>query len=166
MQPKLTDSEKQEIIAQYHAGISVIDLCAQHRVPRSTLYFWINRFSPLKTITEKTICYQEYLYLKRHADKLEKRLEVIKAAGCGMAAPLQEKLVALEKLYGQYSVHALGRTKSWHGCGNREKRNPLWKRYANQRNTHHRWLHHRRNTSTTGRSIELRPIFIWKGFCI
>ena len=107
MQNKFSEGEKQEITTQYVKGISVAELCIQHGVPRSTLYFWIKRFSPLKTITEKTVYYQEYLYLKRHADKLERQLEVIKATGCGIAAPLQEKLMALEKLYGQYSVHTL-----------------------------------------------------------
>ena len=85
MQTKLTDSEKQEVVAQYNSGISVAELCIQHSIPRSTLYFWIHRFSPLKTITEKTVCYQDYYYLKRRIDKLEKQLEVIKASGCGIA---------------------------------------------------------------------------------
>ena len=107
MQTKLTDSEKQEVVAQYNSGISVAELCIQHSIPRSTLYFWIHRFSPLKTITEKTVCYRDYYYLKRRIDKLEKQLEVIKASGCGIASPLQDKLIALEKLYGQYSVHTL-----------------------------------------------------------
>jgi hypothetical protein len=35
------------------------------------------------------------------------KLKVIQAAGCGTSAPLKEKLIALEKLYGQFSVHAL-----------------------------------------------------------
>lgn len=107
MSEKYTETEKIEIVAQYTNGIPVAELCVQYDIPRSTLYFWINRFSSLKTVTEKTVCYQEYVDLKRRADKLERKLEVIKAAGCGMAAPLQEKLAALEKLYGQYSVHTL-----------------------------------------------------------
>ncbi len=107
MQNKLTDTQKQEITDQYYNGTPVAELCVQHSIPRSTLYRWIHQFSPLKTVTKNTIYYQQYLDLKRHADKLERKLEVIKAAGCGMAAPLQEKLAALEELYGQYSVHTL-----------------------------------------------------------
>jgi len=34
-------------------------------------------------------------------------LKIIKVAGCGLSAPLQEKLTALENLYGQHSVHTL-----------------------------------------------------------
>jgi transposase InsO family protein len=107
MPNQFTDAQKQEITAQYHTGTPVAELCSRHNIPRSTLYRWIHQFSPLKTVTDNTICYQQYLDLKRHADKLERKLEVIKAAGCGLVAPLQEKLVALEQLYGQYSVHTL-----------------------------------------------------------
>ena len=34
-------------------------------------------------------------------------MKVLKVAGCGVLAPLQEKLAALEKLYGQFSVYVL-----------------------------------------------------------
>jgi transposase InsO family protein len=107
MQNKLTDGEKQEIVAQYNSGVSVAELCTQHDIPRSTLYFWIQQFKPLKTVTENTVYYHQYLELKRHADRLERQLEVIKAADCSLSAPRQEKLAALEKLHGQYSVHTL-----------------------------------------------------------
>ena len=36
---------------------------------------------------------------------MEEQLKVLKVVGCGISAPLQEKLAALEKLYGQFSVH-------------------------------------------------------------
>jgi transposase InsO family protein len=51
--------------------------------------------------------YREYVELKRHTDKLEAQLAVIKAAGGGTSAPLKERLAALEKLNGKYSVHTL-----------------------------------------------------------
>ena len=104
---RLNDTTKQEIVNQYFAGTPVAALCAQNGIPRSTLYAWIHRFSPLKTASEKTVSYQEYTNLKRRFDKLEKQLEVIRLAGCGTSAPLKEKLTALEKLYGQFSVHVL-----------------------------------------------------------
>ena len=104
---RLSDAVKQEIVNQYFAGTPVAALCVQHGIPRSTLYTWIHRFSPLKTASEKTVSYQEYTNLKRRFDKLEKQLEVIRLAGCGTSAPLKEKLTALEKLHGQFSVHVL-----------------------------------------------------------
>ena len=107
MQNKFDQEQKKAIVAQYADGASVASLCAQHHIARSTLYFWINQFHPLKSSTDITACYREYFDLKRQVEKLETRLAIIRAVGCGMAAPLKEKLEALEKLYGQYSVHAL-----------------------------------------------------------
>lgn len=107
MENRRDNIDKHAIVAQYANGVSVAELCSQYAVPRSTLYLWIQRFTPLKTVTENTVYYQEYLALRRYADKLATQLEILKIAGCGMAASLQEKLAALETLYGQYSVHAL-----------------------------------------------------------
>ena len=47
--------------------------------------------------------------MKRRFDKLEEKLDVIKIAGCGLSAPLQEKLEVLKKLYehGHYNVYVL-----------------------------------------------------------
>jgi len=78
-----------------------------HSVPRSTLYSWIKRYQTLKSSTQTNVSHNDYYNLKRRADKLEERLKIIKAAGCGTSAPLKEKLVALEKLHGQHSVRAL-----------------------------------------------------------
>jgi Transposase and inactivated derivatives len=98
---------KQTIVTEYQKGKSATALCKEHNIPRSTLYHWIKQYHPLKTVTDTTIYYQEYLELKRHADKLETQVAIMKAAGCGTAAPLQEKLAAMERLHSQYSVHAL-----------------------------------------------------------
>ena len=45
--------------------------------------------------------------LKRRADRLEEKLRVLHVAACSLSAPLQEKLAALEKLYGQFNVRVL-----------------------------------------------------------
>jgi len=99
--------EKQKIVEAYRDGISAVVLCEQHNIPRSTLYYWIKQHHSLKSSTNNVVYYREYVELKRHTDKLEAQLAVIKAAGCALSAPLQIKLAALEKLYGQYSVHTL-----------------------------------------------------------
>ena len=50
---------------------------------------------------------KDYDDLKRHAEKLERIIKVLKCASCTASAPLPEKLTALEALYGQYSVWVL-----------------------------------------------------------
>lgn len=107
MYVKLTETTKQEIVTHYHRGTPVSTLCTQYEVPKSTLYHWIQQYRALKTTKDMSLNYSDYLKLKKHAEKLESQLAIIKAAGCGINAPLQEKLTALEALYGQYSVHSL-----------------------------------------------------------
>jgi transposase-like protein len=107
MSKKFSSAEKEQVVAKYCSGQSVSELCAEYNIPRSTAYYWIGQYHPLKSTADTTVCYKQYVELKRHTDKLEAQLAVIKAAGCGTAAPLKEKLTALEKLYGQYSVHTL-----------------------------------------------------------
>ncbi len=68
--------------------------------------------------------------------RLEQKLEVIKKAGCSPNAPLREKLVALETLYGKYSVHLLCETMdvsrgTFYNHLLRNKRDNTW--YAKQR---------------------------------
>jgi len=108
MYSKFTDQEKTSIVAAYTEGQTVTSLCLEHGIPRSTVYSWIKRFYSIRSTTsDSVVSYNDYYNQKRRADKLSERLSVIQAAGCGTSAPLQEKLAALEKLYGQYSVHAL-----------------------------------------------------------
>ena len=107
MNKKYKESFIKNIMERYRSGESVTFLTAQYGIPRSTLYSWIKQYAQLKSSEGTEITQQDYRNLKRTVAKLEERLKVIKAAECSLSAPLQEKLTALEKLYGQYSVHAL-----------------------------------------------------------
>ena len=95
------------IVEQYFNGQAVALLSAEHGIPRSTIYHWIKKHRNLKSSNNAEISYQDYHNLKRRFDKLEEKLMVIKAANCNLSSPLQEKLTALEKLYGQFSVRTL-----------------------------------------------------------
>ena len=45
--------------------------------------------------------------MKRRISKLEDMIQILKTVSCTVFSPLQEKLKAMEPLYGQFSVHAL-----------------------------------------------------------
>lgn len=81
MSTKFTETTKREIVKHYHNGISVPKLCFQYNVARSTIYSWIQLYHPIKTTKGVDINYSEYLKLKKHAEKLEVQLAIIKAAG-------------------------------------------------------------------------------------
>jgi len=95
------------VVSEYSGGRSVAMLCAQYNLPRSTVYFWIKQDQLIKASDGTEISYKEYLALKRRADKLEERISIIRESECSLSSTLKDKLFALEKLYGQYSVHAL-----------------------------------------------------------
>ena len=106
MATNFTNTQKAQIVAQHIAGKPVAFLCNEHAIPRSTLYYWIHKHHPLHS-PNTTVSYQDYHNLKRRTEKLEILLEIIKISGCSLSAPVKDKLEALEKLHGQYSVHAL-----------------------------------------------------------
>jgi len=107
MNSKYNSETIKTVVQQYNEGTAVALLCTEHGVPRSTIYSWLKQHRILKSLTDSNVTYKDYHYLKRRMEKLEERLKVIKASECSLSAPLQEKLKALEKLYGQYSIHAL-----------------------------------------------------------
>ena len=95
------------IVQRYEKGEAVAFLCKEYEVPRSTVYYWISHHKALKSRDGTEVTYRDYYNLKRKCDKLAEKLAVVKAADCNFSAPLQEKLIALENLYGKYSVHVL-----------------------------------------------------------
>ena len=50
---------------------------------------------------------KEFAALKKRVEKQEDIIQVLKSVDCTVSAPLQDKLKALETLYGQLSVHTL-----------------------------------------------------------
>ena len=95
------------VVSEHSSGQSVAMLCAQYNLPRSTVYFWLKQHQLIKASDGTEISYKEYLALKRRADKLEERINIIRESECSLSSALKDKLFAMEQLYGQYSVHAL-----------------------------------------------------------
>lgn len=104
---RLSTEEKQSLVARYHAGETVAELCADAGVARSTFYTWIKPYTTTATDSGYMVSHQEFTKLKQKNQKLEQKIEILQRVGCTVSAPLQEKLQELAKLYGQYSVHAL-----------------------------------------------------------
>lgn len=104
---KYTEKEKYEIVKRYYDGESAADICAEKGLAKSTFYSWLK---PYKTeTTESGVCVsaKEFVKLRKKIKRLESIVEVLKKVNCNVESPLKIKLNELEKLYGQYSVHAL-----------------------------------------------------------
>ena len=104
---RLTTEEKRQLVMRYQTGESVTSICADTGIARSTLYSWIKSFHVVKSRRGTQVTPHDYDVLKKRVEKLEGIVQVLKAANCTVSAPLQDKLAALESLYGQFSVHTL-----------------------------------------------------------
>lgn len=99
--------KKQALVTRYTGGETVSAICMETGISKSTLYSWIKQYQPARTRSGRVITPKDYDSLLRRCEKQEKLIAVLKTAGCLQSAPLKEKLMALERLYGQFSVHVL-----------------------------------------------------------
>ena len=104
---KFTKEEKQAFVKRYQNGETVLQICNENKIPRSTFYRRIQNYQQTVTKTGTVITPQKFSSLKRKVEKLEGIIQVLKTVDCTISSPLQEKLKALESLYGQFSVHTL-----------------------------------------------------------
>lgn len=104
---RLDLEEKKRLVARYYNGESVAEICSDSGVARSIFYTRIKLHAVVARDTGNTISQQEFIRMKQQLRKLEQKVEILQKVGCTVSAPLQDRLLELAKLYGQYSVHAL-----------------------------------------------------------
>jgi len=107
MKSMTLERDKLKYVRQYRTGKSCDAICKENNISKSTLYSWIAKYSPEKNNGESVSLMTEVYDLKRRVKKLEDLLEVLRKVDCTPSAPLKEKLIALEPLYGQFSVYTL-----------------------------------------------------------
>lgn len=110
MYQKINEKDKIEIVKKYWKGQSVASLSSEHGVPRSTIHSWLKPYRQLHA-SDKCISsfftQKDYTDLKRHADKLEKMLEIVRTTGCTARSPLEEKIRVFHSLQGKYSARLI-----------------------------------------------------------
>ena len=104
---KYTTDQKCELVLRYQNGESVSDICTQTGIARSTFYSWLKPYQTTITDAGMIVTPKEFAALKKRVKKQEDIIQVLKSVDCTVSAPLQDKLKALETLYGQLSVHTL-----------------------------------------------------------
>ncbi len=103
MSSKYSPQTQQAIIDRYvNGGESIRQIAEDTGISKSTLYLWLK-----KQTDESSASPRETYLLQKRVQKLTEITEILKVVDCTAQAPLREKLNAIEKLYGQYSVHAL-----------------------------------------------------------
>ena len=101
-----TAEAKATVLRQLANGTPVKELCRTYDIPRSTLYRW-SRDLESSNMTSEVPSPKNYEALQQQVKKLETIISVLKSAKCTVHAPLKEKLLELELLYGQYDVRTL-----------------------------------------------------------
>lgn len=107
MKHHLTSAEKQLLVSRYFDGEAVSIICTETGIPKSTMYTWIKQYQSIQTRSGHIITPKDYDSLLRRCTKQEQLIAVLKSVDCSPSAPLQDRLIALERLYGQFSVHVL-----------------------------------------------------------
>jgi len=89
---KYNFTDKASLIQRYRSGVPVSMLCAETGIARSTLYSWIKTNNIIITSNSREITIQDYNGAKRHAEKLEHMMEILRRVNCGVTSPLSERL--------------------------------------------------------------------------
>lgn len=104
---QLTYDQKKTIVALYESGVSVCQLCSEYAIPRSTLYRWCKSYKTDIVSNGTRFTAREISQMQNRITKLNNIIKILKSVNCTVSAPLRERLLALESLYGQYDVHTL-----------------------------------------------------------
>lgn len=102
-----TEEEKVAIVTRFQQGALARTLCSEYSISRSTLYRWSKTYYIANPTQEQTFTIRDYDTLQQQVEKQANVIAVLKAVHCTVSAPLKEKLLELEQLYGQYDVHTL-----------------------------------------------------------
>jgi len=101
-----TNEQKEAVYRRYKKGETGTAIAIDVGIPRSTVYGWIKKFSDIEA-GETGVSLKKFRSLEHKVKRLKNTIEIMNKSHCLATDPLEVKLEALEKLYGQYSVHML-----------------------------------------------------------
>lgn len=101
---------KRQVIQRYKKGESIKNLSQELHIAQSTIYHWRKLYCTIQT-PQRTYTPKEFDAISRRLEKMEHKMEIIRASGFLDEVPLQRKLISLEQMYriedSPYSVHEL-----------------------------------------------------------
>lgn len=137
MNKKYSDKQIHDVLKRFDDGESVASIVASSGILRSTVYAWIK--SSKEKDSKQEVPLRNYRTLEAKVKRLEGIIEILQKADCKISDPLKDRLNALEKLYGQYSVYMLCEALkvprgTFYNHILRNKRDNTW--YSKQREIH------------------------------
>lgn len=104
-----TEEMKHKLVNLYTTGSKAKSLCDEFNIPRSTMYYWLNRYKVIRTTDSGVITVNDVYKLKTKLKKIEIENQILKECGCTALSSRKEKLEAIAMLDGRYTIHALCR---------------------------------------------------------
>ena len=109
MQNKYTRSTVSVILNLYASGIKVSSICSDYAIPRSTVYYWLNKYRVIKQKIDSVITSNDVHLLNKKLEKIQIENHILKECGCTSSSSRKDKLEAIARLDGRYTIHALCR---------------------------------------------------------
>lgn len=109
MSPKIyTQKFKDTVVKYYECNHTIRETKDHFKISESSLFAWKREYdeSHHLSVGGKRIM-SNYMQKQRHALKVEQMLEVLRIASCGVNSSIDDKMEAIEKLEGKYSVRVL-----------------------------------------------------------
>lgn len=109
MQKKVyPQSFKEEVVKYYQTNHTIAETIKKYGIAESTLFEWRKRYAEKHYLsTNSSPRLKHWRQKELHLNKIEQKLEVLGKCSCGVNASIDEKMAAIEKLQGQYSIHVL-----------------------------------------------------------
>jgi len=105
--PTYTKEFKIQVVNEYHETRDIEHILEKYNIARSTLFDWVSRYRKLTDKTEYTV--DNYLKLKDQYERKCREVDIMERAHCFKDSPRQQKLEAVERLHGQFTIHEMCR---------------------------------------------------------
>ena len=109
MRRNYTEELKMQLVNLNIIGMKVSLLCVKYNVPRSTMYYWINKYRVIKKTKNEIFTLNDIYLLNKNLEKIKTENQILKECECAANSIRKEKLKAISKLDGKYTIHALCR---------------------------------------------------------
>lgn len=96
-----SETTKQEAIRLYRSGAPAAEIATSLSISRSTVYKWVKEQNDVPHDLTKS----SFRRLENKVMRHEWIIKILQGVNGTVSSPLNEKLNALERLYGTYSVH-------------------------------------------------------------
>ena len=122
---------KLKIVKKYLKGISSRELCAEYKIPKSTVLYWISKYRNICNLKGKIVTIADYNELNRQNERNELRLKIYQSTGLSPQSPEKDKLEAIKHLSKDYPVKYLcevlvvNRTKFYRYIKNNETKTSI-----------------------------------------